>query len=103
VIAGRLAGVFAEDLAAILGGGKAGDGGDVFRFTVGGPKQFGGSFDAAALQPVVRTHAGLTFEDEEQMCAAASGFFAASFMGSGSVKWFSMCSFAGATVSAVLR
>ena len=74
MLAGCGAGVFAEDVAEIRGRGETTGGGDVFELAVRGAEQVGGGSDAAALQPVVGAHAGLAFEDEEQMCAAASGF-----------------------------
>ncbi len=75
MFAGRLASVFAEDLTAILGGGEADRGGDVFELAIGGAKQFGGDLDAMALQPVVRAHAGLLFEDRKEPGPTASSLF----------------------------
>ena len=62
MLAGRCAGVFAEDVAEIRGRGEATGGGDVFKLAVRAAEQVGSGFDAAALQPVVGAHASFTFE-----------------------------------------
>ncbi len=73
MLAGRCAGVFAEDVAEIRGGGEATGGGDVFELAVRGAEQVGGGFDAAALQPVVGAHAGFTFEVGKKSRTAGEG------------------------------
>ena len=81
MLPGCCAGIFAEDVAEIGGGGEATGCGDVFEFAVRGAEQIGGGFDAAALQPVVGAHAGFTFEVGKKSRTAGAGMICESVHG----------------------